>query len=55
MNVSVRDANKRLNLQLPDDNGYATIAGFLIPRLGVCRGPATRSTTIAGSSYVERR
>jgi CBS domain containing-hemolysin-like protein len=55
MNVSVRDANKRLNLQLPDDNGYATIAGFLMAQAGLRRGPATRSTTIAGSSHVERR
>ena len=34
--LSVRDANKHLNLQLPDDNGYAKIAGFLMARLGVC-------------------
>jgi CBS domain containing-hemolysin-like protein len=32
--LSVRDANKRLNLQLPDDNGYAKIAGLLMAQAG---------------------
>jgi len=32
--LTVRDANRKLNLGLPEDNSYTTIAGFLMARAG---------------------
>ena len=32
--LAVRDANRRLKLQLPEDGGYTTIAGFLMAQAG---------------------
>jgi len=32
--LSVRDANQYLNLDIPEDSGYTTIAGFLMDRAG---------------------
>lgn len=55
MKVSVRDANKHLNLQLPDDNGYATIAGFLMAQAGRVPRPGDTVNHDMGSSHVERR
>ena len=33
-NLSIRDANKRLNLSLPESDTYHTIAGFMMARAG---------------------
>ena len=32
--LTIRDANNRLNLQLPEDDSYATVAGFMLARAG---------------------
>ncbi|HSD47699.1 MAG TPA: hemolysin family protein [Pyrinomonadaceae bacterium] len=32
--LSVRDANRQLKLELPEDSGYTTLAGFLMARAG---------------------
>jgi CBS domain containing-hemolysin-like protein len=32
--LTVRDANRRINLKLPEDNGYTTLAGFLLAQAG---------------------
>ena len=32
--LTVRDANRRLKLELPEDGGYTTLAGFLMARAG---------------------
>src|SRR5687767_3490702 len=32
--LTVRDANRRLKLQLPEDGGYITLAGFLLAQAG---------------------
>ena len=32
--LAVRDANRQLKLDLPEDTGYTTIAGFLMARAG---------------------
>jgi CBS domain containing-hemolysin-like protein len=32
--LTVRDANRRLNLNLPEDAGYTTLAGFLLAQAG---------------------
>jgi CBS domain containing-hemolysin-like protein len=32
--LTVRDANRQLNLRLPEDGGYTTLAGFLLARAG---------------------
>ena len=32
--LTVRDANRKLGLELPEDNSYTTIAGFLMARAG---------------------
>jgi len=32
--LSVRDANQYLELDIPEDDGYTTIAGFLMDRAG---------------------
>ncbi|MGB8508311.1 MAG: hemolysin family protein, partial [Pyrinomonadaceae bacterium] len=32
--MSIRDANQRLNLKLPEGESYATVAGFLLARAG---------------------
>jgi CBS domain containing-hemolysin-like protein len=32
--LTVRDANRRLNLHLPEDGGYTTLAGFLLAQAG---------------------
>ena len=52
--LSVRDANKRLNLQLPDDNAYATIAGFLMAQAGRVLKPGDTVNHDSGSFTVER-
>jgi CBS domain containing-hemolysin-like protein len=52
--LSVRDANKHLNLQLPDDNGYATIAGFPMAQAGHVLKPGDTVNHDSGSFNVER-
>ena len=37
--LAVRDANRRLALSLPEDESYATIAGFLLAQSGRLLGP----------------
>jgi CBS domain containing-hemolysin-like protein len=32
--LSVRDANRQLQLELPEDSGYTTLAGFLMAQAG---------------------
>ncbi len=32
--LTVRDANRRISLKLPEDNGYTTLAGFLLAQAG---------------------
>ena len=32
--LAVRDVNRRLNLRLPEEQGYTTVAGFLLARAG---------------------
>jgi CBS domain containing-hemolysin-like protein len=32
--LAVRDANRKLKLRLPEDNGYTTVAGFLLAQAG---------------------
>jgi CBS domain containing-hemolysin-like protein len=32
--LTVRDANRQLNLDLPEDGGYTTLAGFLMAQAG---------------------
>jgi CBS domain containing-hemolysin-like protein len=32
--LTVRDANRQLNLRLPEDSGYTTLAGFLLAKSG---------------------
>ena len=32
--LTVRDANRRIKLRLPEDDGYTTLAGFLLARSG---------------------
>jgi CBS domain containing-hemolysin-like protein len=32
--LAVRDANRQLNLELPEDGGYTTVAGYLLARAG---------------------
>ncbi|HEY5837609.1 MAG TPA: transporter associated domain-containing protein, partial [Pyrinomonadaceae bacterium] len=32
--LTVRDANRRLKLDLPEDSGYTTLAGFLMAQAG---------------------
>lgn len=32
--LAVRDANRRLNLRLPEEAGYTTLAGFLLSKAG---------------------
>jgi CBS domain containing-hemolysin-like protein len=32
--LAVRDANRRLNLRLPEEAGYTTLAGFLLAKAG---------------------
>lgn len=37
--LAVRDANRRLGLEIPEDSSYTTIAGFLLARAGRIPGP----------------
>jgi CBS domain containing-hemolysin-like protein len=32
--LAIRDANKQLNLKLPEHDGYTTLAGFLMAQSG---------------------
>lgn len=41
-NLSIRDANKRLNLGLPESDSYHTIAGFMMARAGRILRPGER-------------
>lgn len=52
--LGVRAANQRLNLKLPDDEGYTTIAGFLMSEAGRVLKPGDRVEYKGGVFQVER-
>ncbi|HSE24921.1 MAG TPA: hemolysin family protein [Pyrinomonadaceae bacterium] len=52
--LAVRDANRRLGLDLPDDESYTTIAGFLMAAAGRILKPGETVEHEAGTFTVER-
>ncbi|HYJ85770.1 MAG TPA: hemolysin family protein [Pyrinomonadaceae bacterium] len=52
--LAVRDANQHLDLELPVDGSYTTIAGFLLARAGRLLKPGERVEDEAGIFEVER-
>jgi len=52
--LTVRDANRQLGLALPEDEGYTTIAGFLMSSAGRLLAPGDRVDHPAGVFTVER-
>ena len=52
--LAVRDANQRLGLELEEDAGYTTIAGYLLTRAGRLLNPGETVRDIAGVFQVER-
>ncbi len=52
--LAVRDANQHLGLELPEDDGYTTIAGFLLARTGRLLQPGDHVEDVAGVFNVER-
>jgi CBS domain containing-hemolysin-like protein len=52
--LAVRDANQRLALELPEDSGYTTIAGFLLAKAGRLLKPGEQVQDTAGVFRVER-
>ena len=48
--LTVRDANRRLHLQLPEDEGYITLAGFLLAQAG-CLLKEGESVNYEGMSF----
>lgn len=52
--LAVKDANKRLGLELPEDGSYTTIAGFLMARAGRVLKLGERVEEPAGVFQVER-
>jgi CBS domain containing-hemolysin-like protein len=52
--LPVRDANKRFGLGLTEDEGYTTIAGYLLAKAGRLLRPGDRIEDTAGVFSVER-
>lgn len=52
--LAVRDANQHLNLELPEEEGYTTIAGFLMARAGRVLKPGDSVEHESGVFKVER-
>ncbi len=52
--LPVRDANKRFGLDLTEDEGYTTIAGYLLAKAGRLLRPGDRIEDAAGVFSVER-
>jgi CBS domain containing-hemolysin-like protein len=52
--LPVRDANKRFGLGLTEDEGYTTIAGYLLAKAGRLLRPGDRIEATAGVFSVER-
>ena len=52
--LAVRDANQYLKLSLPEDEGYTTLAGFLMARAGRVLGAGDTVEHEAGTFRVER-
>ena len=52
--LAVRDANKRFGLDLTEDEGYTTIAGFLLAKAGRLLAPGDQVEDEAGVFSVER-
>jgi CBS domain containing-hemolysin-like protein len=52
--LAVRDANQQLDLDLPEDGGYTTIAGFLLAKSGRLLEPGDSIANAAGVFHVER-
>jgi CBS domain containing-hemolysin-like protein len=52
--LSVRDANRKLGLDLPESEGYTTIAGFLMAKAGRVLAPGDRIEDEAGVFTIER-
>jgi CBS domain containing-hemolysin-like protein len=52
--LAVRDANRRLNLRLPEETGYTTLAGFLLARAGRLLLPGEEVGHEGGTFRVEQ-
>jgi len=52
--LAVRDANKRFGIGLTEDEGYTTIAGYLLSKAGRLLRPGDRIVDTAGVFSVER-
>ena len=52
--LPVRDANKRFGFGLTEDEGYTTIAGYLLAKAGRLLRPGDRVEDAAGVFSVER-
>jgi CBS domain containing-hemolysin-like protein len=52
--LAVRDANRRLNLELPEDESYSTIAGFILAQTGHLAKPGEMIEYKNGKFIVER-
>jgi CBS domain containing-hemolysin-like protein len=52
--LAVRDANRHLELSLPEDDSYATIAGFLLAQAGRLLGPGETIQYSGARFKVER-
>jgi CBS domain containing-hemolysin-like protein len=52
--LTVRDANRRFTLQLPEDGGYTTLAGFLLAQTGRFLQPGETVDYEGNSFTVER-
>ncbi|HEV2765770.1 MAG TPA: hemolysin family protein, partial [Pyrinomonadaceae bacterium] len=52
--LAVRDANRRFQLQLPEDGSYTTLAGFLLARAGHMLRPGETVEYDGASFKVER-
>jgi CBS domain containing-hemolysin-like protein len=52
--LAVKDANQHLGLELPEDDSYTTIAGFLLAKAGHLLEPGERVEDDAGIFEIER-
>ena len=52
--LAVRDANRYFNLHLPEDDGYTTLAGFLLAQAGRLLRPGETIEHEEGRFTVER-
>jgi CBS domain containing-hemolysin-like protein len=52
--LAVRDANRRFNLRLPEEDGYTTLAGFLLASAGRILGPGEEVEHEGGRFLVEQ-